>query len=188
MQSNRNVVIIGIPLWLLVFSSGILCRWIIVPPENLNGSWVSVSIGGIMGLLVCWWLYRVWDPKTLSSKGKFDENTPGCWMHFAVIGGIVLANITPTILPFNFSQSLAVSLIVTIYMVFIYSTGQVFSIQAWINKIGDQSLVGRNGRFPHSPFVARTAVFYFTQRRRDAKGKRKIRVYLSLFVSSIFGC
>ncbi len=120
MHSNRKVVIIGIPIFLFVLSSGIMCRWVIAPPENPEIFLLAIPIGGITGLFVCWWLHRVWDPKTLSSEGQYNENTSGCWLPLAVISGIVFANIASSLFPYDFSQLIAASLGATIYMMFIY--------------------------------------------------------------------
>ncbi|MBK7894756.1 MAG: hypothetical protein IPJ90_07705 [Anaerolineaceae bacterium] len=106
MESNRKVGLTAIPIFIFIFSSGILCRWFIAPPENPKQLLWAIPIGGVTGLMVCVYLYVVWDPKTLTSKGQ-NWGASGCLLPFAVIGGTVFARITASFLSHDFSQLLA---------------------------------------------------------------------------------
>jgi hypothetical protein len=78
-----------------------------------------------MGLFICLYLHIVWDPKTLTSKGQ-NWGASGCLLPFAVIGGGVFARFTASFLSYDFSQLLAASVGIAIYMMFIYMWVQVF--------------------------------------------------------------
>jgi hypothetical protein len=125
MHSDRKVALTVIPIFLFLLSSGVLCRWLIAPPENPEQLLWAIPVGGVIGLFVCLYLYLVWDPKTLTSKGQ-NWGASGCWLPFAVIGGIVCAQITPSFLSYDFSQLLAASLGIALYMMFIYLWIQAF--------------------------------------------------------------
>lgn len=132
MQSDRRGAIITIPILLLFLSCAAACRWIIIPPENLEQFLWAVPIGGAIGFLVCLYLYIVWDPKTLTSKGQ-RWRVSGCLLPFAVIGGIIFAGITASILPYNASELLPASLGIAFYMMFIYLWVQTFRYRHYRN-------------------------------------------------------
>lgn len=125
MHSNRRVVIVGTPLFLLALSSAVLCRWFIAPPENPEQLLWAIPIGGVTGLAVCLYLYIVWDPKSLTSKGQ-NWGASGCLLPFAVIGGTVFARIMASFLSYDFSQLLAASVGIALYMMLIYMWVQTF--------------------------------------------------------------
>ena len=125
MHPDRKVVLTLGPVLLFILGGGVLCRWIIAPPENPEQFLWALPIGGTIGLLVCLYLHVVWDPKTLTSKGQY-WGASGCLLPFAVIGGPVCARITQSFVPYDASQLLAASIIIAVCMVVIYMWVQVF--------------------------------------------------------------
>lgn len=125
MESNRRVGLTAIPIFLFIFSSGILCRWFIAPPKNPEQLLWAIPIGGVTGLAVCLYLFIVWNPKTLTSKGQ-NWGASGCLLPFAIIGGTVFARIMASFFSYDFTQLLAASLGIALYMMLIYMWVQAF--------------------------------------------------------------
>ena len=125
MNGDRTGALTLILFVMLILSGGILCGWIIDPPENLIIFALAMPIGGATGLLICQWLHKVWDPESLSSKNQHD-----IWAHWLLfiiaLGEVIFIYIISLVFHVDFFDLLTASLGVSLYITLAYLWVEAF--------------------------------------------------------------
>lgn len=112
-------MIIFVAALVVLYGSFILVYWRYHPPSI--SQLLGTIAGIILGLFVCRYLQQAWDPVHLRPTNPEGQQSAGCWLPVAGIGGIILSRMVITLFGANTQEvlagvSLAFSTVVIGYM------------------------------------------------------------------------
>jgi H+/Cl- antiporter ClcA len=125
MEHNRKMAIIG--LGSVITLIALLFIFNPQAETKLPSYWIGLIVGGIFGIFSCLYIAIAWGPIDMRSGSSNAKKTDPRWMPIAVIGGIITARITSTVLMPEIGMAIDNCLITWIVIVLGYVVIQIWS-------------------------------------------------------------